>query len=130
MEQLFKHEGVCVWGEDTYKFASNMRKNLPNQCKNSKQTDEKGNYLYYAVKPAAQGNITIGLYTDNVCSVEYGGREYDVWTLSGYSQYYFEAFNDALDTYKICQPCISYSLSEDGFNCYDDAGYTNCNQVS
>lgn len=25
MEQLFKHEGVCIWGEDTYDFASNMR---------------------------------------------------------------------------------------------------------
>jgi len=42
MEQLFKHEGVCVWGEDTYKFASEMRKNLPNQCKSSKVMDADG----------------------------------------------------------------------------------------
>jgi hypothetical protein len=129
MEQLFKHEGVCVWGEDTYKFASEMRKNLPNQCKSSKVMDADGNYLYYAIKPEVQGNITIGLYTDALCSNEYEGSDYDVWTLSGYSEYYFEEFNRALDTYKICQPCVSYDLTEDGFSCYDQAGYTNCDQV-
>jgi hypothetical protein len=129
MEQLFKHEGVCVWGEDTYKFASEMRKNLPNQCKSSKVMDADGNYLYYAIKPEVQGNITIGLYTDGLCSNEYEGSDYDVWTLSGYSEYYFEEFNRALDAYKICQPCVSYDLTEDGFSCYDQAGYTNCDQV-
>jgi len=67
--------------------------------------DADGNYLYYE------------------------GSDYDVWTLSGYSEYYFEEFNRALDAYKICQPCVSYDVTEDGFSCYDQTGYTNCDQV-
>jgi hypothetical protein len=106
-----------------------MRKNLPNQCKSSKVTDSEGNYLYYAIKPEVQGNITIGLYTDNLCSYEYEGSEFDAWTLSGYSEYYFDEFNRALDSYKICQPCVSYDLTEENFQCDDEAGYTNCDQV-
>jgi hypothetical protein len=64
-----------------------------------------------------QGNITIGLYTDNLCSYEYEGSEFDAWTLSGYSEYYFDEFNRALDSYKICQPCVSYDLTEENFQC-------------
>lgn len=67
-------------------------------------------------------------------------------------------WNAHMNTYKICQPCRAYSLNQNvddeddessnskdrfleendgegeeeqfGYNCYDDAGYTNCHQVS
>lgn len=65
-----------------------------------------------------------------------------------------DVWNSALNTYKICQPCRAYNLNPDsgsgsgshdrmlgedndgggdaeqwGYDCDDDAGYTNCNQV-
>ncbi len=131
MGQLLKHEGVCVWGEDTYKFASKMREKIPIGCAKSKYTDSQGNYLYYDAKPVSNGNITVGLYTDSLCTVEYQGSNVDAYTVTGYSEQYFEAFNEALDTWKICQPCIAYNLSNayNNFYCYDEARYENCNQV-
>ena len=67
-------------------------------------------------------------------------------------EYTFEMWNEYMNTYKICQPCRAYSLNKSeqssengegrylendgegdeeqwGYTCYDDAGYTNCNQV-
>jgi hypothetical protein len=69
---------------------------------------------------------------------------------------YIEKWNEAMSTWKICQPCRALSTSQSydndnhdhhqflknnendgegdekhwGYNCYDDAGYTNVNQVS
>ena len=131
MEQLFKHQGVCVWGWDTYDFASDMRRSLPEGCTQTELTDSKGNKLYYDIKPAKHANITLGLYTDAMCSQEYSGKKsYNVYDIAGYDESDFIAFNDALDAYKICQPCVAYNLSDTYFQCNDDAGYTNCNQVN
>jgi len=131
MEQSFKHEGVCVWGEDTYSFASKAREYVPTDCTQTGSTDENGNYLYYHAKPAMQGNITLGLYTDYLCMKEYDGqREYNVFNLAGVPESYVIAFNEAMDIWKICQPCVAYNLGEEDFQCYDEAGYTNCNQVN
>jgi len=130
MEQLFKHEGVCVWGWDTYEFASGIRESLPNECTESKNADGEGNTLYYHVKPAMNGNITLGLYTDAKCSQEYNGeKNYNVFEIAGIDASDVDAFNEALDVYKTCQPCIAYNLTDEEFECNDDAGYTNCNQV-
>eukprot|EP00590_Aulacoseira_subarctica_P008386 CAMPEP_0172414770 /NCGR_PEP_ID=MMETSP1064-20121228/1394_1 /TAXON_ID=202472 /ORGANISM="Aulacoseira subarctica , Strain CCAP 1002/5" /LENGTH=640 /DNA_ID=CAMNT_0013151585 /DNA_START=81 /DNA_END=2003 /DNA_ORIENTATION=- len=128
MEQLFKHQGVCIWGDDTYSFATTMRQNMPNRCKSTKQQLDDGSYLYYDTKPAADGNITLALYTDNMCSQEYIGTDYDVWQLSGADKSNWVVFNEALDVYKQCQPCVAYDISANSFECYDKAGYTNCNQ--
>lgn len=130
MEQLFKHEGVCVWGDDTYSFASKMRENVPKNCKVTTQTVNNGEtYLYYGVKPEVGGQIALGLYTDSMCSKEYfGDQTFDVYQLAGTDQSYWTSFNEALDVYKQCQPCIAYDLSVSGFQCDDEAGYTNCNQ--
>ena len=132
MEQLFKHEGVCVWGEDTYKFASKMREKLPSSCSKSKYTDPvTGDYLYYDTKPLPNAEISVGLYTDSKCTMEYTGSNVDIYTVTGYAKEYFDAFNEALDTWKICQPCVAYNLNYayNNFYCYDEAGYENCNQV-
>jgi hypothetical protein len=129
MAQLFKHEGYCIWGQETYNFASTMRQTIPYGCKITKQKLSNGSYLYYAAKPEVNGNITLGLYTDNMCSTEYvGSTDYDVFQLVGAVESYWEKFNEALDEFKICQPCVAYDLSADGFSCDDAAGYTNANQ--
>lgn len=64
----------------------------------------------------------------------------------GYYDYSYESlsdsysrWNDAFDAFHICQPCVAYDLQNvygytysdngDQFDCYDDAGYTNVNQV-
>ncbi len=51
----------------------------------------------------------------------------------------YSRWNDAFGTFHICQPCVAYDLenlygtkySDNGgkFDCYDDADYTNVNQV-
>ena len=131
MEQLFKHAGVCYWGWDNYAIAAEMRKALPTECK---QTDYIHNdiYLYADVKPTVNGGISMGLYTDNLCSklfVQGSGTYYDPFSVIGKKESDFDTFNTLLNDYKICQPCISYDLSNNDFTCADDAGYNNCNQV-
>ena len=128
MEQLFKHAGVCYWGEDNFDFASKMRETLPNGCK---QTDYKvnGNYLYVDVKPAQNAYISLALYTDKTCTKLYTGTDYDAYTAAGTSSDDMATFNTLLNAYRICQPCRAYDLGADDFSCSDKAGYTNCNQV-
>ena len=38
MEQLFKHEGMCVWTEEEYAFMKNARKAWPKGCANTYTT--------------------------------------------------------------------------------------------
>ena len=78
MEQLFKHEGVCVWSEEEYAFMKNARETWPQGCiatgtTSSREVDENGDaeYIYYDMKPVSGGGIKMGLYTDPACVVEY-----------------------------------------------------------
>ena len=73
MEQLYKHEGVCVWTEAEYRFMQGNRDAWPCGCTQADQTDENGNTIYYDVKPLPEGRMTFGLYTDATCSTEYSG---------------------------------------------------------
>lgn len=181
-EQLFKHEGYCLWdgdkeqeGQDNdnddvtlqsdYQFMQNQREVWSQECQELEGDSADGSAFYYGVKPMPEGYMTFGLYKDAYCSVEA-----DDWTLDEYlMQYYMgkgsteeeaqeyingklyaiERWNDRLNDYKVCQPCRAYnrvpvmgqnrqrrSLNDGegdnepwGYNCYDDAGYTNCNQV-
>lgn len=155
VEQLFKHEGVCIWTEDESDFMYNMEELLPKGCYQTYTYDEDNNkeLLYYGLKPLADGDVTLGLYTDYMCSQLYGG-DASVWDLvqnnenrrlSEIKQHkhkhsgrrlssddqdleeVYEAYNSAFSIYKICQPCIAYDLSN-YMECDDDAGYTNVNQ--
>jgi hypothetical protein len=132
MEQLFKHEGFCVWTSAEYTLMSNYRQSWPEGCSATK-VQVNNNYLYYDTKPLKYGGMGIGLYTDTQCSVDYTGDEYtlasalsknDVYPLVRYE----DSWNSALDIYKICQPCKAYSLSSQDYQCDDQAGYTNVNQ--
>jgi hypothetical protein len=91
LEQLFKHEGICVWTESEYQMAQIVRQSLPEKCtaigyaeddhdsedndenQNQQNTNIVGSGLYYHIKPEIGGNIALGLYNDASCSVEYSG---------------------------------------------------------
>jgi hypothetical protein len=142
-EQLFKHEGNCVWTEDEYDFMSENYENWPEGCSESSISG-----LYYSTKPIEGGGMGIGAYTDYLCTQE-SNEEVDVYELTGgsYDQDYLDEWNAGLSIYTICQPCVAYTpawmskyqdgdnkdrrLEDDGngdFECDDAAGYTNVNQ--
>jgi hypothetical protein len=132
MEQLFKHQGVCLWTDDEYEFMQAGRVSWPVYCTNSYQKDENDNYLYFDVRPLNNARIDIGLYTDERCSVDYrgkvdvndvleayyednsstqnggGSRDYSADTVELSDS--IQQWNDAFDIYTICQPCKAYNL--------------------
>jgi len=143
MEQLFKHEGYCIWSDDEYNLMGNAYDNLPLSCTATEAYDENNRPIYYAIRPVSGGDIDIGLYTDADCRYDYYGDQVDVNDLAFGSgdnshsgsgdeyetvQDYLDAFNDAFSIFKVCQPCLAYTLGADDFYCYDDAGYENVNQ--
>ena len=127
MEQLFKHEGVCIWTEDEYDFMGNGYDFWDFTCSESDYSDENGNTLYYDLKPLPAGNMTIGLYTDTRCVEEYRGDAVSIATvMNGNDQHrrraqsgdnqmtfdeYITAWNDAFSIFKTCQPCRAYNLN-------------------
>lgn len=144
MEQLFKHEGYCIWEGNEYEFMDDVREAWPQECSMSSTTDEAGDYIYYDVKPVKGGGITIGLYTDTRCVQEYqstgaddpitienvignflgesgsgdnndGGDDSIYDNLASSMAYWDSAF----DIFKICQPCIAHDLNNVGYT-YDD----------
>ena len=121
MEQLFKHEGDCVWSDNEYKFMQQNRENWPTKCTQSMSTDDNGNYLYYDTKPGEWGTMFIGLYSDSKCTEEYtgattaeevlklmsaGGDDEDVVSL----EEQLATWNKAFNVFKYCQPCKAYDL--------------------
>jgi hypothetical protein len=160
------------------------RETWPNACTVTGFTVDNttGAYIYYDLKPMQYGRISIGLYTDTACIVEYEGNtptidqviisvvDYD--EDEGGDDYYaayataaptdfkaslyelektMDKWNHAFDVYKQCQPCKAYDLSnyvagkgnkwarkldedeedeDEDFDCHDDAGYVDVNQVS
>jgi hypothetical protein len=144
MEQLFKHEGVCVWGQDHYGFMDEARDSWPQGCSDSGATDSSGNPIYYDLKPGSGGSMSAGLYTDESCIIEYqttsssdtntvenilgnflieggsgdGGGDYD--NLSFYEA--MGMWEWGMDHFKICQPCVAYNLRNvnGGNGQYDD----------
>ena len=96
-EQLFKHQGYCLWDGDKetfyddddhhggshdyrnwassdYQFMQAMRKELPSGCTQiGNMTDGSSSNSYYiAIKPQSEGDITLGVYSDSDCLVESG----------------------------------------------------------
>ena len=143
MEQLYKHEGVCVWTEDEYEQMQYLRESWPCGCTQTGQTDENGNYIYYDMKPLPEGRMTLGLYTDASCSTEHSG---DLDAIEVIENMYasngnnndnnnnndrddrgslgdlaedISSWNDAFDVFKKCQPCKAYDLSNDGSGNYN-----------
>jgi len=175
-EQLFKHQGYCLWSDDDYETMQNRREYWPYYCRKLYYSGEDGSTLYMDVRPQSEGNIDVGIYLDEQCVTpsSYTFSDYIMMYYSYYGYYdtgqqiaatwenAIELWNEYMAPFKVCQPCRAYDLdtylyrsdddqsgsrsnSQDnrfldendgegeeeqwGFNCYDDAGYTNCNQV-
>ena len=136
MEQLFKHEGYCIWTDEEYDFMKGARKAWPQGCTYAQAKDMLGGQLYYDIKPKSNGRIGVGIYTDTKCVQEYhgplsvnqvvGGDFFEQGSGSGgdYEQYYGaltyseaqELWDSAFNIFAICQPCIAYDLQ----NYYSD----------
>lgn len=105
-EQLFKHQGYCLWDadkqdgsgdsgdnngnsaddqySDDYEFMTTLAENWVDGCtQHDSAVDSDGNALYYDTKPLAGGNITYGVYTDANCVTESKYSWSDVMTASG-----------------------------------------------
>jgi len=114
-EQLFKHEGVCLWNDDDlYEFMSETRESSwSSGCLSTGIS--YGDYgLFIDLKPTFNGNMTYALYEDNVCATEYEGNQYNVESVAANMGllygYYMEQWNDAMEVFKVCQPCRAYNL--------------------
>ena len=93
-EQLFKHEGVCIWNdEDRYDEMETWMESWPQGCAQlsypgrseiaialsriawnslalgGPSADYDGNALYLAIQPLPQGNMTLGIYSDKSCTI-------------------------------------------------------------
>mmetsp|Transcript_19598 Transcript_19598/g.28334 ORF Transcript_19598/g.28334 Transcript_19598/m.28334 type:complete len:309 (-) Transcript_19598:70-996(-) len=146
MEQLFKHEGYCVWTSQEYSFMKSARKTWPQGCVQSGTTDEEGNAIYYDIKPTTGGGMTLGLYTDTRCVEEYkqNGRDDPINIENVVGNILMEgsqdsndngddsvqydtlekslaAWDSAFDIFKTCQPCVAYDLNNVGYGTDDDA---------
>jgi len=179
-EQLFKHEGYCIWDGDKeegsgsgdgdgsssdYEFMSNRQDYIPQGCNQMYLEDDDGNTVYRGLTPLTGGNITESLYIDEDCT-QRSTMSFANYIVKWYTNYYYDEdkgiqvaeswmantirWNDLMMDYHVCQPCRAYNkvptyededrfrrLDEDdgggdeekwGYNCYDDAGYRNCNQ--
>ena len=90
MEQLFKHQGDCVWDDEEYHLMQAEREAWPNGCTMSQtHITSDGGYIYYDLKPDEYGRMDIGLYTDNSCVEDYDGEftVEDVLLGAGYEPY-------------------------------------------
>lgn len=106
-EQLFKHQGYCLWdadknengsgdhnsadqnggyGSSDYNFMTSLAKSWVDGCNQFENdlTDEEGRYLYYDTKPLPGGDITYGVYIDASCTVESSVTWADIVEYLGY----------------------------------------------
>jgi len=129
MEQLFKHEGMCVWTDEEYAFMKNARESWPEGCIKSGKYTADGEYIYYDIKPIQGGDIEMGLYTDTQCITEYQSTgKQDPITVENilgnfllqkgdYYDFYDDTLEDsmarwtsAFNKFRLCQPCVAYDM--------------------
>ncbi|KAL7544140.1 hypothetical protein ACHAWF_007534 [Thalassiosira exigua] len=132
-EQLFKHEGVCLWNDDdAYEEMETWMERWPTECTQLSTSDYDGNTIYLAVQPLAEGNMTLGIYTDSGCTeispyIDLYG--YITRLFSNYYYYYgnydkgeevaemykegIATWNEYMTSFKVCRPCRAYNLYAD-----------------
>jgi hypothetical protein len=90
-EQLFKHQGVCIWNDDdVYDTMETWMEKFPYQCTKLKVTDDNGNTIYMSTEPLMDGNMTIGIYTDSDCLTLSEDMDYPSYIVKYYMNYYNE----------------------------------------
>ena len=68
-EQLFKHEGMCIWNDDdAYETMETWMGKWPTSCTQLGVTDGRGQTIYMAIEPVAEGNMTVAIYADGGCT--------------------------------------------------------------
>ncbi|KAL9190458.1 hypothetical protein ACHAXT_007669, partial [Thalassiosira profunda] len=136
-EQLFKHEGYCVWGddgddeEDTYETMETWMEKWPTSCTQLQAQDVYGNTLYIHVHPLPEGNMTLAIYDDHKCTSVSPYVDLTTYIETVYYNYYYSydkgshvaaayqtaiaLWNEKMAVFKTCQPCRAYNLfSENG----------------
>jgi hypothetical protein len=112
-EQLFKHEGYCLWdgdkeegngegshdgnrnngGKDSsgnYEFMSARQQKWVQSCSKLYLKDSDGNSVYRHTRPLAGGNITDALYYDEHCS-QRAAMSWPEYIIAWFSYYYYNA---------------------------------------
>ena len=115
-EQLFKHEGYCIWDGDKdnveeyegsgsgdgdgddgyssssssdYEFMSNRQEYMSQGCYGMYLTDDDGNTIYRGVRPLPGGNITDALYTDEYCT-QISAMRFGDYIVKWYTNFYYD----------------------------------------
>jgi hypothetical protein len=112
IEQLPQNHTLGHWRWGDYSsFISAATEKLPNGCTKTKYK-ANGSYLYIDIKPEKNAKIDLAFYTNSICTILYKGKNdaFDLYDLIGTSYSDMVTFNSLLDGYKICQPCVTYSL--------------------
>ncbi|KAG7357356.1 hypothetical protein IV203_002044 [Nitzschia inconspicua] len=135
MEQLFKHEGMCVWTEEEYAFMKGARKAWPQGCTPLYTMNENraSTTMYYDIKPMSNGRITIAIYRDSKCTDEFSDDLRVVESLLGnpftsveasrsqdYSSNYdfssdsledsLHRWESAFSEWTYCHPCVAFDI--------------------
>ena len=131
-EQLFKHEGMCIWNDDeAYETMEKWMEKWPTSCQQLYVSDVWGNALYMALKPLPGGNVTVAIYKDSGCTASsnmdltkylvklYQSKGY--YDDTGYTaaETWKEAiatWNEKMSYFKVCQPCVAYNLFSEQSN--------------
>lgn len=85
-EQLFKHQGYCLWNGDKedsgdeddndgnqssdYQFMQNNLERWTEGCQQTNYQDTDGNRLYMGVQPKQEGRMSFAIYLDGYCRVK------------------------------------------------------------
>lgn len=106
-EQLFKHQGYCVWDGDkgesgdsgdggnddedgSYDFMQERLQSWPTECTKMYLTDYDGNAVYLDSMPLPGGNITYGMYTDEDCTQQ-SSFTFSQYVIKYYTSYYYSS---------------------------------------
>ncbi|KAL7574653.1 hypothetical protein ACA910_003001 [Epithemia clementina (nom. ined.)] len=174
LEQLVKHHGSCTWTSTLQTLMSSTLDFWPDGCSYSGVSTSDGIDLYLDIHPQWGGGITMQLFEDETCLSPYDGTDVTLaqaWQTytqkyggdDGYSYKnvyqdsslpelgsadYFHAWNKALSTYQLCQPCKVSSIyshlnqenqrrrledsenNNEPFQCQDSTGEVNLNQCA
>lgn len=122
LDNMIGYGGDCVWNDDDYKFMQAMNYNQnnnkystaywpPKTCTAIQKNNNGSVRGYYDAKPASDGKLEMALYSDYTCETPHQEQErvsYKLEHMMGRSASDIEKWNDAMDAFKICQPCVSY----------------------
>jgi hypothetical protein len=90
--------------------------------------DYYGNTLYIDMHPLPEGNMTLEIYTDNMCTMLSDEMNLEAYILNLYNYYGYsnkgkqvaadyaeaiETWNEKMSVFKVCQPCRAYNLYYD-----------------